>query len=667
MQADEMLELWHSQGWLRPLDLAFARFIARYEPAQPLVWLAAALCSYQIKQGHVCLDLAKLAANPLATLGLSRELSLSQQQALQHQFASVSLTQWQAVITQSAVVDNGAGSNPMVLVAQRLYLRRYWQYEFDIASEIKQRLVQTETIAELPPAGALRPLIEQLFQGGSPSAQRVKPDWQQLACAVACRSAFTVITGGPGTGKTTTVVRLLALLQLLQLRQNAPLLEIRLAAPTGKAAARLKESISGAVDRLALLDIPGYNQIQQAVPTNVSTIHRLLGIKAGSKSLRYNRYQPLPLDVLVLDEASMVDVEMMAALLQALPPEARIILLGDKDQLSSVEAGALLAELCKKASAGDYLPATAAWLTEQTGQSVPDGLINPDGSILSQHIVMLRYSHRFGQDSGIGQLAAMVNKGEFDPVIWQQHPSELLLLQAVSSSDASFQQLILNGKKLNGAFGYQHYLSVASRAFTDQPQFAEPEQQDSWAKKVLEAYSCFQVLAVTRKGGWGVEQLNLSIQTILAKAGLIDSEHQWFAGRPVMITRNDYQLGLMNGDIGICLPKVLRQPDGSLSSSLRVAFAVAEGIKWVIPARLNAVETVFAMTVHKSQGSEFRHTVLAIAEHDTGMLNRELLYTAITRASARFTLVCADPHHLAAAVQRQTTRSGGLSLALTSQ
>ncbi|HAW91844.1 TPA: exodeoxyribonuclease V subunit alpha, partial [Candidatus Azambacteria bacterium] len=247
------------------------------------------------------------------------------------------------------------------------------------------------------------------------------------------------ITGGPGTGKTTTVVSLLALLQLLQLRQNAPLLEIRLAAPTGKAAARLKESISGAISRLALLDITGYNQIQQAIPTSVSTIHRLLGIKAGSKSLRYNRYQPLPLDVLVLDEASMVDVEMMAALLLALPQAARIILLGDKDQLSSVEAGALLAELCKKASAGDYLPASAAWLAQQTGQHIPDKLINADGSLLSQHIVMLRHSHRFGQHSGIGQLATMVNQGQFDLTIWQRHPTELLLAQCACNTDSTFQ------------------------------------------------------------------------------------------------------------------------------------------------------------------------------------------------------------------------------------
>ena len=234
------------------------------------------------------------------------------------------------------------------------------------------------------------------------------------------------------------------------------------------------------------------------------------------------------------------------------------------------------------------------------------------------------------------------------------------MAQCACNTDSTFQQLVLNGGNLSAAYGYQHYLSLLRGTVP------EPEQQDGWAKKILDAFSCFQVLSATRKGEWGVEQLNAQIQNILAKASLIEPEHQWFAGRPVMVTRNDYQLGLMNGDIGICLPKLILQPDGSLTSSLRVAFAVAEGIKWVIPARLNAVETVFVMTVHKSQGSEFNHTVLAIADHDSGMLNRELLYTAITRASARFTLVCAEPNQLTAAVQRQTTRAGGLSLALTS-
>ncbi|KKO46184.1 hypothetical protein WG68_07495 [Arsukibacterium ikkense] len=653
MQAELLLEQWQTQGWLRPLDQAFASFIARYQPAEPLVWLAAALCSYQLKQGHVCLDLAKLQAEPLLTLGLAAELAPSEQAELQQQFTAINLAQWHAALSQSAVVDSGTGTNPLVLAGNRLYLRRYWQYEQDIALQVNQRLAQHEVLTAQLSASMLLPLLGQLFKTGG-----AQPDWQQLACALACRSAFTVITGGPGTGKTTTVVRLLALLQLLQLSRGEPLLDIRLAAPTGKAAARLKDSISGAISRLAALNIVGFSQIEQAIPSNVSTLHRLLGVRPGSKSLRFNRYQPLPLDILVLDEASMVDVEMMAALLQALPVTARIILLGDKDQLSSVEAGALLAELCNKASTGDYLPATAAWLAEQTGQHIPAELVNTEGSLLSQHIVMLRHSHRFGQDSGIGQLAAMVNKGQLNPTIWQDYPTELLLLKEAATLSAAFAQLILAGSNVVNGFGYQHYLSVVTAAPV------EPELQDRWAQDVLRAYSCFQVLATTRKGEWGVEQLNLQIQHILAKAGLIAPVHQWFSGRPVMVSRNDYQLGLMNGDIGICLPKLLPQADGSLVSTLRVAFAVADGIKWVIPARLNAVETVFAMTVHKSQGSEFSHTVLAVAAQDNGLLNRELLYTAITRASARFSLICAEPRQLVKVVQRQTIRAGGLLLAL---
>ncbi|WP_308160269.1 exodeoxyribonuclease V subunit alpha [Arsukibacterium indicum] len=661
MQAEHILEQWQNHGWLRPLDQAFASFIARYEPAQPLVWLAAALCSYQLKQGHVCLDLAKLQAEPLLTLGLGAELTASQQADVQQQLAAVSLAQWQHALRQSAVVDSGAGHNPLVLSGSRLYLRRYWQYEQDIASQINQRLNQSDNLSAQLPDSVLLPLIARLFQQSKPAEQQLEPDWQQLACALACRSAFTVITGGPGTGKTTTVVRLLALLQLLQLRQQAPLLEIRLAAPTGKAAARLKDSISGAISRLAALKIDGFSQIELAIPVNVSTIHRLLGVRPGSKNLRFNRYQPLPLDILVLDEASMVDVEMMASLLQALPQSARIILLGDKDQLSSVEAGALLAELCKKAVAGDYLPATASWLAKQTGQQIPATLISDKGSLLSQHIVMLRHSHRFGQNSGIGRLAAMVNQGQLDPSVWYQHPAELCLLQEFSTASAGFAQLIVSGADNSTntkSDGYQHYLAMLRIA----P--AEPELQDGWARQILHAHSCFQVLAVTRKGELGVEQLNQRIQHCLAKAGLIVPQHQWYAGRPVMVTRNDYQLGLMNGDIGICLPKSVVQSDGSVSVVLRVAFAVAEGIKWVIPARLNAVETVYAMTVHKSQGSEFRHTVLAVPAHDNGLLNRELLYTAITRASARFSLLCAEPSLLGRVVQRQTLRAGGLSLAL---
>ncbi|WP_290784930.1 exodeoxyribonuclease V subunit alpha, partial [Halomonas sp.] len=248
-------------------------------------------------------------------------------------------------------------------------------------------------------------------------------DWQKAACALAARSPFAVITGGPGTGKTTTVVKLLALLQTLALGEGRRALRIRLAAPTGKAAARLNESIAGQVAGLSLdglsdlwepnlLGEKAVDQLRRAIPTEVTTLHRLLGSRPDTRHFRHNARNPLPLDVLVVDEASMVDVEMMAALLDALPPRARLVLLGDKDQLASVEAGSVLGDLCARAEGGHYTPATADWLAEATGQALPPEMLDAEGAPLDQAIAMLRHSHRFDAESGIGQLASAVNHEE---------------------------------------------------------------------------------------------------------------------------------------------------------------------------------------------------------------------------------------------------------------
>ncbi|WP_372614732.1 exodeoxyribonuclease V subunit alpha, partial [Halomonas sp.] len=245
-------------------------------------------------------------------------------------------------------------------------------------------------------------------------------DWQKAACALAARSPFAVITGGPGTGKTTTVVKLLALLQTLALNEGSRALRIRLAAPTGKAAARLNESIAGQVSSLQLDGLAtlweaasagecSVDTLRSAIPTQVTTLHRLLGSRPDTRHFRHHAHHPLQLDVLVVDEASMVDVEMMAALLDALPPRAHLVLLGDKDQLASVEAGSVLGDLCARADGGHYTPDTADWLDRATGQRLPADVIDPDGRPLDQAIAMLRVSHRFDAESGIGRLAAAVN------------------------------------------------------------------------------------------------------------------------------------------------------------------------------------------------------------------------------------------------------------------
>ncbi|MBI0548535.1 AAA family ATPase, partial [Dickeya dianthicola] len=247
-----------------------------------------------------------------------------------------------------------------------------------------------------------------LFPGDAAGAA----NWQKLACALAAGSAFSIITGGPGTGKTTTVVKLLALLQSLALEQHGKPLRIRLAAPTGKAAARLNESIAGAIAGLTLDGLAQGEAIREHINSEVVTLHRLLGSRPDTRHFRHHADNPLMLDVLVVDEASMVDLEMMAALLAAMPARSRLILLGDKDQLASVEAGALMGELCRRAAQGHYLPQTRDWLRDVAGDAPDDALLDPHGSALDQSIAMLRHSYRFGADSGIGQLAEAVNDGD---------------------------------------------------------------------------------------------------------------------------------------------------------------------------------------------------------------------------------------------------------------
>ncbi|MDQ7990101.1 MAG: exodeoxyribonuclease V subunit alpha, partial [Candidatus Dactylopiibacterium sp.] len=353
------LDHWTASGALRELDRAFVRFLAAEAPdAPPLLLLAAALASHQLGRGHVCLDLAATLADshdaPDPTAAERPESAL----------AGLSLARWLDALADPRLVGSGAGDTPLVREGNRLYLRRYWQHEHAVRTALRARLAQTRALREALPATALRAALDALF---APAGERT--DWQKIACALCAGSAFSLITGGPGTGKTTTVVRLLALLQSLALETGGPgrALRIRLAAPTGKAAARLSASIAGALAKLADLALPHGEAARAAVPSEVTTLHRLLGSRPDSRHFRHDASHPLALDVLVVDEASMIDLELMSALLAALPAHARLVLLGDKDQLASVEAGAVLGELCARAEDGHYLPATAAWLQEASG------------------------------------------------------------------------------------------------------------------------------------------------------------------------------------------------------------------------------------------------------------------------------------------------------------
>jgi exodeoxyribonuclease V alpha subunit len=530
------------------------------------------------------------------------------------------------------------------------------------------------------PAGqaALRAALDLLFPPPRAGAAE-GPDWQKIACAVAARSRFAIVTGGPGTGKTTTVVKLLALLQHLALQHGGGRpLRVRMAAPTGKAAARLNASVAQAVQRLPLAALVAGGDAQAlraAIPTAVVTLHRLLGARPDTRRLAHDARHPLPLDLLVIDEASMVDLELMARTCAALRPGARLVLLGDKDQLAAVEAGAVLGGLCARADVGHHRPAQADWLLAATGERVPPSFVDPAGQPLDQAVVALRHSHRFDPAGGIGRLAAAVNRGDAEGVraVLAATPPDLACVRlpgaarreggAPAGSTAppgAWRSLLLDGacEAFPGAgldrsdrgravlppVGYRHYLQQM-RAL--QPAAGSAQAAlDAWALAVLQAFGAFQLLCALRRGEFGVEALNARTAALLQREGLIPTAEGWYAGRPVMVTRNDHALGLMNGDVGIALavsdPAAAAAPGAAAAASrLRVAFPASDGgagVRWVAPSRLQAVETAYAMTVHKSQGSEFAHAALLLPERAGPVLTRELVYTAVTRASHWFTL-----------------------------
>lgn len=643
-----VLQLWVTAGWLRPLDHAFAAFLAEQSPnTEPSVLLAAALTSYQLSHGHVCLDIALTLQHP--------ELSLSLNYRYQQQpwypvqlLAQLNLNEWQQAIINSELSSQGERQTPLVWQQGRLYLWRYWYYEKLLTSHLNQRLTTQLVVPDDLPAR-----LNELFQDNNES-----PDWQKIACAIASRAAFSIITGGPGTGKTTTVIRLLALLQTPAVKAGKPL-NIQLAAPTGKAAARLTESIGKQVASLAVA-----NDVKAYIPVNVSTLHRLLGSRPNTRHFQYNKTNPLALDILIIDEASMIDLELFAHLLEALPIHARLILLGDKDQLASVEAGAVLGDLCRKAELGLYSPQTLDWLAKITGEQldnshlqIGDNELNP----LAQQTVMLRHSRRFASGSGIGQLAKWVNAGDTKQArqLLNQTSSDLGHLTISQVKDAKLEKFILKGSDIKD--GYAHYLTILTKQRPDSSIPAYDPAWKKWANAVLTAFNQFQLLAVLRSGQWGINELNKTIAYMLYRHGYITHFEGWYEGRPVLMTHNDYALGLMNGDIGITLAfPVENAPEQKV---LKVVFPYNDGtqnLREVLPSRLSSAGTVFAMTVHKSQGSEFSHTALILPDQLNPVLSRELLYTAITRARHRFTLIESEQRIFDEAINRQTVRLSGL-------
>jgi len=622
-RSNDTLPVLYEQGLLTDLDLHFARFMSRLASggsgesgprptesgAETREWLelAAALTSHATGQGDICVNLRQWARRWNA--GMAEAVG----------FASPPIGDWLEILRASPVIGQPGQRQPLVLDRRgRLYLYRYWGYERQLAEDLLQRARIDLTVTD---EQRLQADLDRLFPR---HPELVGPDWQKVAAAVAALKGICVISGGPGTGKTSTVLRILALLT----GQSDRPLRVALAAPTGKAAARLQESIRAAKPGL------GLEPAQAAqIPEEASTLHRLLGGRPDSVYFRHDCDNPLPLDVLVVDEVSMVGLALMAKTVDALPPEARLILLGDKDQLASVEAGSVLGEMC--ARAGRFSPKFQARLTKLTNEALPPG--READSPLVDVIVLLRHSFRFGAASGIGALARAVNKG--------RSAEATLLLEKAEYQDIDWRRLAdpadLAGRLAEPvATGFAPYLQAV--------------RENAGPIVTFERFGWFRVLCALRGGPFGVEALNRLCEAVLHDRGLIDNRPTWYVGRPVMIVHNDYNLRLFNGDIGITLP------DPDEPERMRVFFLGSDGtLRGFAPARLPEHETVYAMTVHKSQGSEFDRVLVVTPNEPSPVLSRELVYTALTRAKRQASFYGVS-EVFAAAIERRLRRSSGL-------
>jgi exodeoxyribonuclease V alpha subunit len=701
----------HAQGVLASVDMHVAAHLARKAGAlDPDLVLALALAVRAPRKGHICVELDALRDHHLLPAVPEHEHAAGA-------VAPVPLVLpregWAMHVAGFTSLVRGAGEpdrpTPFVLRGTTLYTDRYHRYQRALAQRL---LAWVGPGGQVPLDAADLPQLRAGLSSLFPPLPAGELDLQRLAAALAVSQRLTVITGGPGMGKTWTVRNLLALLWLEHRARHrrgqaeAPDPVVALAAPTGKAAARMRESLRAGLEAQlapalgAVLSDP--SAAAQACDflqgLEASTLHRLLGWRPDNPTrFRRSSASPIPADIIVVDEASMVDFALMAKLVDAVgevgPGGAptRLVLLGDRHQLASVEAGTVLADLC-----GPTLVDTLCF-TDPTLKRLDtcfelglgaaaarpgSGVRSVFGPPMHDSMVQLRRTHRFSAHSGIGRFALACLSADFQPAA----------AAGVLVGDAPDVQLFPHGERRGHhptvralmPDGFAPYLRLLRGGFEAVQGPGFPDQQ-VFHRRVLEAFGRFRVLCAHRQGSTGVTGLNRSIIGLLRDAGLVASADTWWLGRPVLVRRNDYsvrlssgQRGLYNGDIGLLVQAMVGGqqrlmvafpgPDtlpGATNPCDPQALALTDHagkvlVHYVDPARLPEHSTAFAMTIHKSQGSEFEHVCVVLPRHSSPLLTRELVYTGVTRAKARMSMV-GERSVLEGALASTVQRASGLA------
>lgn len=592
------------------------------------VLLALAVAGRGPRRGHVCVELAEVAT-----------LIVDQDDGGVEDLPWPEPRRWARALSGSALVSRPSEHleqplRPLVWDGRRLYLQRYFHDELAVAAELASRgeASRGEASPAAPgPVGAvstahsmLDDVLELLFGAEDPR----EPDLQRRAVHQALTGGLTIVAGGPGTGKTRTIARLLAAAQTLAIRQGRKC-AVALAAPTGKAANRMVEAIHLAIGDTAFEDALDPAVTDSLRETTATTLHRLLGAIPGAGFRRTAR-DPLPHDLVVVDETSMVSLPLMARLLEALRPDATLVLVGDPSQLASIEAGSVMRDLVGPEAARG--PGAGSDEGELPGPGAGSDHIEPRHRPLSGRVIALQRSHRFGDESDIAALAAAVRDGDSDGA-----------LEVLTAGRPGISWIRADDR--DSVDGLRDALvSVAVEVVTA----AETGNVEAG----LDALGGVKVLAATRHQPFGLYDWTRRIEAGIEQAiPAFRTARRWYVGRPVVVTANDAPNRLSNGDTGLVVHR---------HGATAVAFPALPQVRYVSTSRLDHVETWWAMTIHRSQGSEFAHAIVSLPPASSPILTRELFYTAVTRARQRVTVVGSEPA-IRAAITRPVARASGLA------